>query len=199
MVGLQAYGQILFSSTTLGTGLPVAGAYNIGSATQDPANVNAGILRVDFSVPFLVPPALSIQPVRIGIDWTSPGPAPFMPDGTNVHRRVFPLPPYQALGEVDEVLGISPMRVYEDGALPEDGREQPPSSKIELEQRLLSYRLLAIERTHVLVQFAAFLGEVVQVRSYQLSGIPGSDDVQRGTVNEILFSIMAAGDLNPVV
>jgi len=201
MVGLQAYGQILFSSSTLGVGLPVAGAYNIATATQDPANVNAGIFRIDFSVPFLVPPAVQVQPVRIGIDWTSPGPAPFMPDGMNTHREVFPLPPALAAGTADEILDVPPMRVFEIPAPPPvDGRGQPASSKIELEQKLLSYRLLAIERNHLLIQFASFLGEIITVRPYLLDGSGlGTDSVQQGTVNEILFSIMAAGDLNPIV
>lgn len=200
MVGVQAYGQVLFSTTNLGTGLLVSGSYNIASATQDLGNVNAGILRVDFVTPFLVPPVVTIQPVRVGVEWASPGTEPFMPDGTNVHREVFPLSPALSVGgAADRVEGVAPVPVLQPSPFvvpPAAGREMPASSKIEIENRLLAHRLLAVERTYALIQFASYLGQVVEYRPQLLQGGAGADDYQRGTINEILFGLMAAGDLN---
>lgn len=200
MVGVQAYSQILFSSNDLGTGLLVSGGYNIASATQDSGNINAGILRVDFTAPFLVPPVVMIQPVRVGITWASPGEHPFIPDGTNVHREVFPLPDSLVVSdEADRLEGVPPVPVYEPSPYtepPATGREMPAASKVDIESRLLGHRLLAVERTHVLVQFASYLGQIIKYTPQKIQSGAGTDDYQLGTVNEILFGLMAAGDLD---
>jgi len=198
MVGVKAYATVQMSLAELGTGTIRSGSFNTASVIQDEANINAGIVRINFTTPFVYPPVVFVQPVRVGVEWLSPGLQPFMPDGDNTHREVFPLPPPLVVGpdEVDEVLGVPPMRVHEPPLpLPPEGREMPPSSRIDLEQQLMRHRLLAVERTYLLVQFASFLGQKVEVRPHTLPGPDGLDDPQRGTVNELLFCYMAAGDL----
>lgn len=196
MVGLQAYAAVSMNNLVPGTGTIHPGAFNTASALQDAANINAGLIRVNFNTPFRFPPVINIQPVRVLITWESPGVSPFMPDGVNTHRDVFPLPPNQAVGDVDEIMDIRVARVYESGALPEDGRPMPPSSKIEIESKLLSHRIMNAERTHFNVQFASYIGQVVRVRPYQLDvDALGSDDVTHGTVTELMFNYIAAGDL----
>lgn len=196
MVGTQAYGTLLFSNQNLGQGTILPGSFNTGTATQDEANINAGLLRVDFLTPFLFPPVIVVQPIRVSVGWTSPGDDPFMPDGTNVHRNVFPLPESGAVGGIDETLGDQVARVDNTGALPEDGRPMHASSRIEIESMLLDYRLMSVERTHFVVQFAGYLGKIVRVVPHKLAdGTTGTDDVQHGTVTEILFGYMGAGDL----
>lgn len=197
MVGVKGYATIQLTSTSLGTGLVLPGAYNTASAIQDPANINAGIVRINFTASFVNPPVILIQPVRVGVDWLAPGMDPFMPDGLNVHRNVFPLSPVNAAGGgADTILDVPVAQVYENGALPTDGRPMPLSSRIEIENKLLAHRLLAIERDHLLVQFASFLGQVVRVQPYLIDGTGlGTDDYQHGTINEILFGYAAFGDL----
>lgn len=198
MVDVRAYGTIQLKSDSLGTGVILPGAFNVASALQDTANLNAGIIRVYFTAPFLYPPAVAIQPVRVGVDWDAPGTNPFMPDGLNVHRNVFPLPPVKVIGGVaDEIMDVPVARDYESGVLPVGGRPLALSTRIEMENRLLSFRLLAVEKDHMSIQFATYLGQVVQVRPYQIDGSgAGTDDYQQGTVNEILFGFFAAGDLS---
>jgi len=197
MVGVKGYATIQLSSTDLGTGLVLPGAFNIASAIQDPSNINAGIIRVNFISAFIVPPVITIQPVRVGIDWLAPGMDPFMPDGLNTHRNVFPLSPVGAAGsDADTILDVPVAQVYESGVLPVDGRPMPLSSRIEIENKLLAYRLLAVERDHMLIQFASYLGQVVRVQPYKVDGTGlGADDYQHGTINEILFGFAAFGDL----
>jgi hypothetical protein len=197
MVGAQAYGILSFTNLTPGVGAILPGAYNVGTATQDPANINAGLLRINFLTPFTVPPVLVVQPIRVGVDWVAAALNPFMPDGVNVHRNVFPIPPVNAVdGTVDEVINYLPVEVYESGVLPVDGRPMPESSRIELENNLLNYRLLAVERDHFTVQFASYIGKKIRIKPYQLDGTAGLDAVQQGTVTEILFNFIACGDLN---
>ena len=197
MVDVRAYGTIQMKSDNLGAGVILPGAFNVSSILQDPANINAGILRIYFVAPFMFPPAVAIQPVRVGVDWDAPGMNPFMPDGLNVHRNVFPLPPSKViLGVADERLDIPVASDYESGALPAGGRPIALSSRIELENRLLAFRLLAVEIDHISIQFASFLGQVVRVYPHSIDGVtPTTDDFQQGTVNEILFGFFAAGDL----
>ena len=197
MVGIQAYAAISMSNLLPGTGTVHPGGFNTASALQDPANVNAGLIRVNFNTSFRFPPVISIQPIRVLVTWESPGSSPFMPDGANTHRDIFPLPPNQAVGGVDEIMDIRVARVHESGSLPADGRPMPPSSKIEIESRLLANRVLNAERTHFNVQFASYISQTVRVRPYQLDqDALGGDDVQHGTITEIMFSYMAAGDLD---
>jgi len=206
MVGVKGYATIQLSSTNLGTGNVLPGAYNTASAIQDTTNINAGIVRISFTSAFVYPPVVTIQPVRVGVFWYAPGMDPFMPDGPNVHRNVFPLspvgvlplPPSPAPGSVaaDTLLDVPVAQVYESGVLPVDGRPMPLSSRIEIENKLLAYRLLAVERDHMLIQFASYLGQVVRVQPYKVDGTGlGADDYQHGTINEILFGFAAFGDL----
>ena len=268
MVDVKGYATIQISSGNIpGIGTILPGAFNTASVIQDTNNINAGIIRVNFTSPFLYPPVIVIQPVRMGIDWLAPGVDPFMPDELNAHRWVFPLPPSKVIaGVADEVLGVPVARVYEDfkfvtsvtrvgsvatvttpaahgfktgdqvdiegaaqveynGVFPVTvtgantftyavtgtpitpatgpitviltiGRPMPSSSRIEMEARLMTYRLLAIERDHFSIQFSSYLGQIVRVRPYQIDGSgTGTDDFQQGTVNEILFGYLAAGDI----
>ena len=198
MVGIKAYATIQLSSTSLGTGNILPGAYNTASVIQDPSNINAGIVRINFTSAFVYPPVVTIQPVRVGVDWLAPGMDPFMPDGLNTHRNVFPLSPIGAAGSgADTIIDVPVAQVYESGVLPVDGRPMPLSSRIEIEHKLLANRLLAVERDHMLVQFASFLGQVVRVQPYNIdgTGLDITDDYQHGTVNEILFGYTAYGDL----
>ncbi len=199
MVGIQAYSTISLSSTVpAGQGIIHPGGFNTASALQDAANINAGLVRINFITPFLFPPVIAMQPVRVLIDWVSPGPNPFMPDGPSRHREVFPLPPELAVdGTADEIMDIRVARVHEDGALPVEGRPMPPSTKVEIEDRLLMHRIMNVERTFFRVQFASYISQIVRVRPYQLdTDTLGADDVQHGTVQELMFSYIAAGDLD---
>jgi len=198
MVGVKGYATVQLSSTSLGTGVVLPGAFNTASVIQDPTNINAGIIRINFVTAFIYPPVITIQPVRVGVMWLAPGMDPFMPDGPNVHRNVFPLSPAGAAGgNADTILDIPVAQVYENGALPVDGRPMPLSSRIEIEDKLLAHRLLAVERDHMLIQFASYLGQVVRVQPYKVdgTGLDTTDDYQHGTVNEILFGYTAYGDL----
>ena len=197
MVGVKGYATIQLSSANLGTGNVLPGAYNTASAIQDTTNINAGIVRISFTSAFVYPPVVTIQPVRVGVFWYAPGMDPFMPDGPNVHRNVFPLSPVGAAGSgADTIIDVPVAQVYESGVLPVDGRPMPLSSRIEIEHKLLANRLLAVERDHMLVQFASFLGQVVRVQPYNIDGTGlGTDDYQHGTINEILFGYTAYGDL----
>lgn len=197
MVGVQGYAVISMSNLTPGVGTVQPGGYNTASALQDAANINAALVRVNFTIPFQLPPVISIQPIRVLVNWVSPGGSPFMPDGANTHRNVFPLPPQSGAGSVDEIMDIRVARVYEVGSLPVGGRPMPPSTKIEIENRLLANRVLNAERTYFNVQFASHIGQVIRVRPYQLDeDVLGSDDVQHGTITEITFGFLAAGDLD---
>lgn len=199
MVGVKAYATIQMKGEELGTGTVLPGSFNTSSALQDTGNVNSGIVRISFITPFTNPPVVFVQPVRVGVTWASPGLEPFMPDGDNIHREIFPLPPPLVIGpgDADEIIDVPLMRVHEPAPPPPpEGREMPPSSKVELERRLLNFRLLHVERQYLLIQFAAYLGQTIEVRPHQLTGVPGTDDVQRGVVNELLFGYMAAGDLS---
>jgi len=197
MVGVTAYSTILIDIEHLGQGTILPGAFNTSSAMQDVANINAGIVIINFITPFVVPPVVQVQPVRVDVDWTSAG-DPFMPSGLDTHREVFPLPPTLAVsGEVDQIIDIPVAQVYVDGALPVEGRPMPLSTRIEIENKLTAFRLLAVERTHISIQFSSFLGQVVRVRPYNMeTGDAGADDVQQGTIRGILFNYQAAGDLN---
>lgn len=192
MVGIQAYGTIFVDGgSPPGAGKVLPGSFNTASATQDPNNINAGLVRINFITPFKLPPVVCVQGVRVCVEWVSPGSSPFHPDGTNVHREVFPLPPALAVnGEVDEILDVAAARV-DDGS----GR-QPASSRIEVENKLLNHRLLRVERQFIEVQFAVFIGKKVRVRPFTLEGAGSTLDVQDGTVTEILFGYLAAGDLD---
>lgn len=200
MVGVNAYATVAFNDTRPQEGYVLPGSYNVATAIQDPANINAGLLRVNFAARFLYPPVITVTPVRVGIEWVSPGNEPFMPDGSNRQRDVFPMPPaYAAVaGEVDEIAGVPVARVYESGALPVDGRPMPTSSRIEMETQSLQYRLMFVERTHFVIQFASYLGKVVEFRPVQLDGTTGTDDVQRGVIREIMFNFIACGNVATV-
>lgn len=192
MVGIQAYGTIFVDGNgTPGVGQVLPGSFNTASVTQDPNNINAGLVRINFLTPFRFPPVVCVQGVRVCVEWESPGTSPFHPDGIDVHREIFPLPPALAInGEVDEILDIAVARV-DNGS----GR-QPASSRIEVENKLLNNRLLRVERKFIEVQFSAFIGKVVRARPFTLEGVDSTLDVQEGTVTEILFGYMAAGDLD---
>lgn len=191
MVGLNAYGTIFVSSeNTPGVGTVLPGDFNTASVIQDANNINAGIIRVNFTTPFIYPPVVCVQGVRVTVEWESPGADPFQPDGTNTHREVFPLPPSLAIdGEIDEILDVPVARI-------DDASEcQPASSRIQVENRLLDHRLLKVERTFLEIQFASFVGRVVRVRPFTLKGLDSVKDVQEGLITEVLFGYMAAGDL----
>lgn len=192
MVGLQAYGTILMSNeNTPGVGTVLPGDFNTASVTQDVNNINAGLVRINFTTPFKVPPVVCVQGVRVCIEWMSPGANPFHEDGFDVHREVFPLPPSKAInGEVDEILDVTVGRVEETSV------GQPASSRIEIENKLLNNRLLRVERTFIEVQFSAFIGKAIRVRPFTLEGVDSVFDVQEGTVTQVLFGYMAAGDLD---
>ncbi len=190
MVGIQGYATISMGNLIPGTGTVHPGGFNTASALQDANNINAGLIRVNFNIPFRFPPTVTVQPIRAQVLWESPGNDPFHLDGENVHRDVFPLPPPLAIdGQVDEILDVPVARVHEASG------GQPTASRIETENKLLECRLMFIERTHFVVQFAGYVGKSVRVRPFTLEGIDAATDVQHGTVSEILFSYMAAGDL----
>jgi len=202
MVSIKAYATVQLKSDSLGLANILPGSFNTASVLQDPTNINAGIIRINFATAFLNPPVVFIQPVRIGINWLSPGLNPFIPDGSNVHRDVFPLPPSKVVGgTADEIMDIPVARVDPSVWYPVHGgadqsRALSLSSRIEIENKMLASRLLAVERDYLLIQFASFLGQVIRVRPFNIDGSgAGSDDYQQGTINEILFGYIAAGDL----
>lgn len=192
MVGVQAYSTILMSNeNTPGVGTILPGDFNTGSVTQDVNNINAGLVRINFVAPFKYPPVVCVQGVRVCVEWVSPGINPFQPDGFDVHREVFPLPPSLSInGEIDEILDTSIAKVDEVSG------GQPASSRIELENRLLNHRLLRVERAFIEVQFAAYLGKIIRARPFTLEGVDSTFDVQEGTVTQVLFGYMACGDLD---
>ena len=192
MVGVQAYCTARVNTETpAGAGEILPGSFNVASAIQDSNNVNAGVVRLDFKTPFMFPPVAMVQGVRVLVEWASPGSSPFHPDGTNVHREIFPLPPNLAIdGEVDEILDTRIAKV-DDATV-----SQPTASRVEIERLLLNHRLLRVERKFVEVQFASFVGKKVRVRPFTLKGLDSANDVQEGTITEVLFGFLAAGDLD---
>lgn len=201
MVGLNAYATITFNHLHPGQGIVLPSSYNVASAVQDQGNINAGLLRVNFTASFVHPPIINVQPVRLGLEWLAPEgpPPPFAPNGPNIQREVFPMPPAQVLGdEVDEIFDIPGPRVYQPDPPvppPEPGREMPTSARIELEQKMLSYRLMFVERDHFVVQFGSYIGKIVELRPHKLDGGAGDDGPQRVIIREIMFNFMACGDI----